>query len=1037
MPSNDSDINVSYNVDDSSFKASMQSAKEQVNDLSQSLDRLKNKLNSGSTINPRDVANWRKAEQSAREIARLASQHDNTSGSSMTARNSQDVGSGARAYQEVTRQLTSDFSRGMQDTINQLNRQFSEAFNNRSIKTRSAYSGRVRNGQTGQQYVSEMQDRLKETNSNERARSNNAEYRNIMNSMNRYTNVVQSHGGVISNVDYTNMQRTRQRAQSQLYDNDGNSVLTELNKSRSELQSNIAKRVDNVTQNYGNDKDLSPEQEREKALELESIRLMEKRNAALDKQIRGLEELESQYNGSFSEEALGGVRRVTPNRQSGIFQTYNAVGGALRNGTSQGVSMYYQNMPNSRNLAAAQGSYNSQSIRRQADNAGNRYGLSGTEMMGYESAYVLGAGYQSDEDVTQAGVLTGRLGRRTGATSQDAEQLTSNYALGTNGANAQSLSQWQQVFEGGLKNSGMTRNGVEQLRALSSLTANVTQNGGGSLSQRQMTNLASTQAMFASTGDKAFQGQAGANAISQFDSGLRNTQNTAQQLALMQSNPEKYNGSAEGVNNMYKTMQEGITSNDGLNAALNMAQNTFGDKTGLAANYINQNYGTNMTSEQYQKLQDARRKNGGKFDEKTLQEAGISEQNNKNDRQMGSEDSRIDRSNAAMETANAKLGAFQQGLTSSLGALVGFNAELVFITRSLGGLAPRLAQNAVGNAVATGGKGTGGGGAAAAGAAGAAAEGGAAAAGAGGLAAGGIASRLRNSRVGNAVANSSMFGTLRTGAGRLAGSRVGQAGAGILSTVAGSRLGQGAGRAASGGAGLLRRGLSSSRALPLVGTALGAASLVPQLLSDDSNENKGSGIASLIGGGIGAALGSVVPGVGTAVGGVAGGVLGSMAGGAIGGGIGRHFDNGNEAKNADALESKRASNEDKRARNIKDDTSLEQGKSRDGSRKGGKGGSRESADGEGAKSPFEEVMGKPGKGWVDLSKAYGEGSGAQTNSDNSVDGGTVNVVLSGNVTHSGTVSDVSDVNASITAVGNSVVNQIFNTPLKTNETRRR
>jgi len=82
-------------------------------------------------------------------------------------------------------------------------------------------------------------------------------------------------------------------------------------------------------------------------------------------------------------------------------------------------------------------------------------------------------------------------------------------------------------------------------------------------------------------------------------------------------------------------------------------------------------------------------------------------------------------------------------------------------------------------------------------------------------------------------------------------------------------------------------------------------------------------------------------------------------------------------------------------------------------------------------------MGKPGKGWVDLSKAYGEGSGSQAKSDNSVDGGTVNVVLSGNVTHSGTVSDVSDVDASVTAVGNSVVNQIFNTPLKTNETRRR
>lgn len=959
-------IGINFTANNAEFIKAMQSAQGEVDGLTASVVELQAKLSSGGTLSAKDVARWRQVEESAKEIARSASNAAPNVTTQKTFGGAVSSPTGGM-FNNMSKEFAQEMARGMEAALSKTGDDFAQLFNGRAVRGKSAYSGGIRLGRTGAEYAQDTRNednsRLERQNSQRKV----SDYTNIRNSMRRYNNVTVANGGVISHVDYSNMQRTKDRANAAIYDAAGNRNSELLQSQYDKNTNDIAKRSQNLIDNYGDDKHLSAEDEIEKAEQLKTIKLLEKKNTALAKQIASLTNLE-QDMGVFEKESLGGVKRVTPNRNNALFRGYTALASQTSNAMERGVTQYYQDRPNSRNLAAAQGSYDSQQMRRNADAAGNRYGIAGSEMLSYESAYVLGAGYTSDEDVGQAGVSTGRLGRRVGATADEAGALTTSYAQVTNGGSAQSLAQFQTAFAGGLKKSGMIKNGSEQLKALTSLTSSVASNNGGSLEGGDLRSLASIQSLFASTKDKGLQGQSGADSISQLDAGLRNKDNKAQQLALMALNPGKYGGGIDGHDAMMRTMQGGIMDEDGRNAAFKLANETFGNRNGSKSAFFQENYGWDIQADQLDKLQEVMAQNGGDFSVENLEAAGIDLEKASDSKQQDSRDAQIDKMDAATERVSSKLGNLNLTVGSTIGQLTGFNGALLIATRAMASMGPMAMQNAAGTITSLGG-GSG-----------------------------------KPSKWGSKIKGTSAYGKLAN------------AGTSFAATSAGSKmLDTGSKLAKFGG-----------KALPYVGTTIMAAQAVPQLMSDEvSNQDKGKTIGNIggtaAGFGTGAAIGSaILPGIGTIIGGGIGALIGGFAGEGVGGATGSMFD-GNEQKNAEALEEKRSSNEDKRAENIKNDSNLAKGYTNNSSGSSSYTSKRESSDG-GTSSVFAENL---GKGGVDSRKAMG---GNNT---------PVQVVLSGNVSHSGNVADISDVNASVQAVGNSVIQQIFNSPLRTNETRRK
>lgn len=730
----------------------------------------------------------------------------------------------------------------------------------------------------------------------------------------------------------------------------------------------------------------------------------------MDKEIESIANLETKFRELQGAES--GIREVTPSRRS-AYMTYAGIG-AVRNMTSQGESILQAQQADTRSLTAANGSYNSFAMRRMAEHSGMGLGISGSEMLSAENAYIQGAGYQSDADTTLAGRRTGILAKVTGATMQDSTSLTSTYASSVNGANANSLTQFQQTFEGALDKSGMVKNGASQLKAMNKLLSTVASQNGGSLSKEQANNLANLQGLAASTGDKALMGENGANALANINSAVtQGGQDPLLRMSLMQQNPGKYSNGLEGWANQQYAFAQGLGNKDVQNAVFSSNSPLGGAGQKALSAMLAQR--TGVTPQVMEKLRKQYQKNGGRLSSKELRDAGVTSENGKLATQQSStSEGKVDKNNASQEAASTQLGQWTTAIKANVGAsiastlgLTQFNTALRVATAAIGSAGPLVAGRKVASAIngvttsksefsTTAGMSW--------------ADRAKAKVNTGGGRAG---NWFRNTAVGSKVTADA--NTLLSSAPVMATTKATKAIANSSKLATATRIGT---KLTEGAVGI------TSRVMPFLPAAVDGFSALTQ------KGNKGANTGGMIGSLLGIGIGSL--------GGPMGMMLGSMAGEGIGKWLGGKFDGNSQAKSEQSLEQKKKDNEDKRAKNIKADSALTDkqlrltdkgGKNSDGSKGTRKASGSKSASpysgSVGSISPYDEAIQTTNKGDAVVASASTKASGSKKQAQQAT------VVISGTLNHTGNVVDASQVQVST----ENWLTNLLTTP-QANETRR-
>ena len=737
--------------------------------------------------------------------------------------------------------------------------------------------------------------------------------------------------------------------------------------------------------------------------------------------------------------AEGDIKEVTPSRRS-AFTTYAMVG-AVRGMSTNGQQILAAQQADTRAISASSGQYNSYQVRKQAESAGLPYGISGSEMLANESAFIQGAGNNGEADRTLAGERTGILSRLTGATAEDSRSLTSSYAQNVNGASGQGLQQFQQVFEGAMSKSDMTKYGASQVKALDTLISTVARNNGGSLSQAQAEDLARTQGQLASSGDKALMGQNGANTLGQVDSSIRNgMSDPLLRNQFLMSDPQKFGNGIQGWAEQTEQMQKGATSEN--------LQTLFNSKTGILGQVddktkevlIGNSLG--LTGEKAGKLNDALTKNGGKqLSKKQMKDIGVTYEDGQYKEYSDSSDGKNDRNAASTEQASAQLGQWTQMLKTNVAMLLQadsslalFNTTIRTVITSLEAVAPikggrmfasGIAKANSGNRYSDMRKTDANGNRTSFLASAAAGE----AAGAGSW-----RQRATNSlengggKLGSKIRSTSLGGSLVTGATSVVNSSVVAKGANMYSKASGvagrvsgrimsNPVVQGASRLANGASNVV--GTVAGKALPFIPAALEAG----QAVSDKQNR----------GAHVGGAVGSVA---GTIAGGLTGNPLiamvASMGGQWLGSKVGGLFDDQSKRKDDQANTQKKSAVESKREKNIKADSALTDkqlrlaGKS--GKNKGGREGTTKN------NNSFDNTIENTNKADDDKKQTAKEKAKAKAKkaSASGSNGGTaLKMTVSGTINHTGTVADTSQLDAQT----NEALNRLLTNPSANEMTR--
>lgn len=777
-------------------------------------------------------------------------------------------------------------------------------------------------------------------------------------------------------------------------------------------------------------------------------------------------------------ETLDAGGRVAPKQgtfASAMYRNKGFAGSTLLAGSAslamdarKGVSTINAERPITREISAINGSYDSNATRKSAEQTGMSNGFSGSQMLNMEQGYVETSGYQGESDLTKAGVSTGQFARASGVSLEDSSALTNAYGSATQGSNASSLKNYQQTFYGAIKQAGLDKYGKSQVQALTTLTSSVANNHGGSMSQEQMLNIAGIQTALGKTGDKGLMGENGNKVLEGVDSNLKNTTSNKQtQLALMMSNPSKFNGSLSGYKNMLKVEEQGITNPQNAKDLLQGYNQMGGGDADISAGMLRRT-GIDVTGSQFKKINKAM--SNGEFDnlnDKQYQKKMKDQFGVDVSKQQNSGDAKVDKANAQMESATTALGKMTQGFTANVlvgaglsGMMLALAKAVVTATGALTIMAGKAGiTTATENMMTRGGTGKGG-------------------TGKGGTASSTLSRVERNSgttartaetttgtlsrvernsvsgkltRAGNAV--KTRAGSLVTSAVERApvlatvgnkvasaGSRVAgagasavSAGANVLSTVKNSGVAQkGAsilsklgenGAVKAGGQVLNKVGKGNA----LIG-ALSMAPAVANMFSDNTNEQKGKQLGgaggALAGATAGATIGSVIPGVGTVIGGLAGGLIGGMAGdsvgSSIGGKAGKMLDGkGNKNNQTNTVDKQDQANTNKKYQ-------IEQMRKENNSNEATNILKEQGINGKNVTST---------KGTSKNVKSGDDSASPYLDDNNTKSAQSINVVISGTVQHKGDVTDMSQVNASIPGF-NGTVAQLLGMPTA-NETVRR
>lgn len=795
-------------------------------------------------------------------------------------------------------------------------------------------------------------------------------------------------------------------------DNNGriNNLKSELSQNNA-IRSSIIAEQKSITNNGQLKASQLPTEQRSRLEELNSQGdLLKRQNQSiteyikvLDKAKNNLSNLEKTMSNPDAKFApTGGLSGLLYSRSQKIANgaVYGGFGSLAGLGL-KGNSIIDQNQPLTRAIGANNGTYDSRAVQLSAQRSGMRYGLTGSDMLGSEMAYMDGRGYTNQSDMNQAGINTGMFAKTTGMTIDQSNQLTSVISSNTNDKGSSGLKDVQDTFYGALKQAGLTNRAYGQSSQLSNILGTYTSLRGGQATTAQLQGQTAMQSALGSTGNSGLLGANGANFMNQMNTSIigQGANSPLMQLALMKSDPSKFNGSYNGYANIIDQTSKGL---DGTNLkAITGMSDMMGPRANSYFSNMLKGMGVNVTPDTASDI--LKLSKSGKLDGldnkdmiAQLQKSGAISSDDAKKMQQGSQDASYDKGQASFEKASTTVGNLTRNITAlALRATGGSAAILALGTAAAGaaislgkiGLATSLSggiKNSVGGSGISGTGGKGGGFLSRVGTATKEKI-------------GGLSSAVSNSSIGQAVGATTLF---QKGKGIVSGAS--SKGAGLLSKGTGllSKVGT------------LGEGVVG-KALPWVGAGLTAVDTVSNIANGASAKQIGSGIGSGGGAILGGVLGSALGPLGT----IGGSMLGSWLGGAAGSGIGGLFgSDGSKQKDDESLTNKKLSAEQMRTKNIKDDETFvnKYGKVVDKKSDAFSGGGSNNASSDSSTSPFDNIKNTGGKG------AAG-----------STDSGVTKVIVTGEIKHSGDVTDMSQVQVS----AEGVLSNLFNN-VQANETRR-
>lgn len=986
----ESKINVDFLANTSDFSKGV----DRVNKMVGTLDSLMTKISNNASKPLFDSSSLRSINDMVASLKQAEKLVNKVKSAETTSKRNRNANRSSGQDNPFQKALRDDANKQISQLIAQLSREKATIqSSSKLIPNYKQSRGKVRTNQDFDTYVTENKQNHAGALRGEQAREDNSSIRNIMATMDRYTNNIRNNDGRITAVQKRAYNSTLDKAGTLLdVDDNGNSgYIQKLQEEKAGInaRSNQANARLTELQNSG----LPREQiEEESANLVKDIEEAAKALNSVENSLKKADEAMIKFRDLQS--AGSEIKEVTPSRRS-AFAVYAGIS-AARGMFSSGENTLRAEQADTRSLTAANGTYDSYRMRKASERGGIQYGISGSEMLAAENQYIQGAGYQGDLDVVRAGQRTGILAKTTGATVADSTNLTGTYASTVNGANATDLAQFQHTFEGALDKSGMTKYGASQVKALDKLLSTVASQNGGSLTKEQANNLANLQGTLASSGNKALMGEAGANTISTINSAITGGDNAMMRSSLIMSNPGRYGNGITGWTNQMFDSAEGLSNKNVQEQAFgeNMYSRQYGERAAAALEA--KNYG--VSPQAMLAARKAYQKNGGKaLSNKQLQALGVSTESSNLDKQSSSMEGKNDRNDASQQAAETSLGQLSNTVKATTGAFVAdiaglgaFGTALRGLTTTMGSVAPVKLGRWVAS-TATGG--------------------------------------LRNTSK-YATNNGSLSGIpttwnerlsnkINTGGGKVANylrnTQVGQGVSGAATSFLGSNLVTGTTAKAtkltsavannskfnafrSATTNVLEKG---SSALGKVAPYAAGAYEGYQAITD--KENRGSHIGGGIGSMAGTALGSLF--------GVPGMVIGGMVGDTIGSSIGSLFDNKSVDKDDQANTNKKSAIEKQREKNIKDDTTLtdKQLRALNKNLNGSGSGTRSSTTGT---SPYDKALSEQGK------------KSSKTSSNT--------VVVSGTINHTGSVADTSQLQANT----QNAINNLLSVPNANEQTRK-
>ena len=785
------------------------------------------------------------------------------------------------------------------------------------------------------------------------------------------------------------------------------------NSARDNLQSAISS-----TYNGRSSSELS-QAEKNVVQEYEAQRaLLRKQNEGISSYITSLEkekasydQLSSTMNQSGAKYApTSGISSILYRRSQNIANgvVYGTVAGAAGL-AMQGTSIINQEQPYTRAIGASNGTYDSRAAQLSAQRAGMQYGLTGSNMLQAENAYMTGRGYTSQSDLNQAGVNTGLFAKTTGMTVDQSTALTSIYANNTTG-DSQGLKDVQDAFYGSLKQAGLTDRSYGQASQLSNILGTYASARGGQTTTTGLSEQAAMQNTLASTGNSALTGQNGANFMNQMNSSIigQGANSQFMQFALMQSDPSKYNGSYNGYANIVDQTQNGL---DGTNLkAIAGVGNLLGPRgSSFLAQSLNSNFGVSVTTKTASDIMNVA--NSGKLDGlsnsamiKQLQKSGAITSDEAKQMQQSSTDASSDKGQAAFEKAATTVGNLTRNMTALGLRFTGGSAAMMVLITAATGAAAALAKIGLST---------------------------------------GLSNVIRGATSSGGSGGSSMFGTAAAGTttaaetrmgrlaqrttltGRIANSRAGQAVSSGLTALGETTAGSFVKTSASRATGLFSSVLSKAapvagrvasvagRAVPWLQAGVNGVQLAGDLTGGASKKQTTQDAWGLAGTVAGTVLGTPFgPGgmmIGSMLGNLAGNGIGSLFGGSTG-------SSSSNKKDEESLTNRKIQAETLRSKNIKDDDEFVNKYGRVVTKKDiltSSTSSDSASSSDSSQSPFENY------------KNTGSNKGAATSN-------VTKVIVSGTINHQGDVTDMSQVNTS----AEGVLSNLFNN-VNANETTRK